>query len=68
MFEGNVLVKKYRGGRQEDYLKKGFALFGDLPVEICIYLTTRFFFFFLNNILYLETFIFFSNIDLLLNN
>lgn len=29
MFEGNVLVKKYRGGRPEDYLKKGFALFWD---------------------------------------
>lgn len=26
MFEGNVLVKKYRGGRQEDYLDKGCAL------------------------------------------
>lgn len=37
MFEGNVLVKKYRGGRQEDYLKKGLALFWDLPVDICIY-------------------------------
>ena len=36
MFEGNVLVKKYRGGRQEDYLKKGFALFWDLPVDIRI--------------------------------
>lgn len=29
MLEGNVLVKKYRGGRQEDYLKKDFALFWD---------------------------------------
>lgn len=33
MFEGNVLVKKYRGGRQEDNLKKGFALFWDLSLE-----------------------------------
>lgn len=37
MLEGNVLVKKYRGGRQEDLFKKGFALFLDLPVDICIY-------------------------------
>lgn len=29
MFEGNVLVKKYRGGRQEDYLEKGCALLWD---------------------------------------
>lgn len=28
MFEGNVLVKKYRGGRQEDYLKKVSHYFG----------------------------------------
>lgn len=28
MFEGNVLVKKYRVGGQEDYLTTGFALFG----------------------------------------
>lgn len=29
MFERNVLVKKYRGGRQEDYLMKTFAAFLD---------------------------------------
>lgn len=38
MFEGNVLVKKYRGGRQEDYVKTGFDLSWDLPVDIFIYL------------------------------
>lgn len=32
MLEGNVLVKKYRGGRQEEFMKKGFALLWDLPV------------------------------------
>lgn len=42
MFERNVLVKKYRGGRQEDYLKKGFALFLDLPADLCIYFGSRF--------------------------
>lgn len=39
MFEGNVLVKKYRGGRQEDNLKKGFALFWDLSLEFLTYFT-----------------------------
>lgn len=39
MFEGNVLVKKYRGGRQEDNLKKGFALFWDLSLEFLIHFT-----------------------------
>lgn len=33
MLEGNVLVKKYRGGRQEDFWKKGVALLWDLPLE-----------------------------------
>lgn len=37
MFEGNVLGKKSRGGRREEYLKKRFALLRDLPVNICIY-------------------------------
>lgn len=40
MFEGNVLVKKYRGGRQEDYLKKGFALFWDFQSKF-IYFKLR---------------------------
>lgn len=36
MFERNVLLKKYRGGRQEDYMKTRFALLWDLPVDNCI--------------------------------
>lgn len=48
MLEANVLVKKYRGGGQEDYLTKGFALFffifPDLPVDISIYYKFKVFF------------------------
>lgn len=42
MYEGNVLVKKYRGGRQEDYLKKGFELFGIYLSTLVFILNSRF--------------------------
>lgn len=38
MFEGNVLVKKYRGGRQEDYLKKDFAFLGFTSRHLFLFL------------------------------
>lgn len=39
-----MLVKKYRGGRQEDYVKTGFALSWDLPF-LLFYLIFKVFFF-----------------------
>lgn len=42
MYEGNVLVKKYRGGRQEDYLKKDFELFGIYLSTLVFILNSRF--------------------------
>lgn len=52
MFEGNVLVKKYRGGRPEEYLKKGFAVLWDLPVNICTYFKFKVFMSYLMNYLF----------------
>lgn len=43
MFEGNVMVKKYRGGRQEGvFLKKGFTLFWIYYSTFAFLLRTRF--------------------------
>lgn len=53
MFEGNVLLKKYRGGRQEEYLKNGFALLWDLPVNICIHVKFKVFISSLMNYLFI---------------
>lgn len=62
MFEGNVLVKKYRGGRQEDNLKKGFALFWDLSLESLTYFTFQTLLTYTQHSFYIFLYIFLKNV------
>lgn len=74
MFEGNVLVKKYRGGRQEDYLKKGFALFWDYFFTfskhecLSVYIHHHVFSFQATHVITFTTFIYFTSLSLTCRN
>lgn len=45
-----MLVKKYRGGRQEDCFEERFRIIWDLPVDICVYFKFKVFMSYFENI------------------